>query len=390
MKKILLLPVLATLSLLAQDFESFKKEALQNSPYLQANALQLQSVEEENKITTRYKNPTLGLEASQFSQNGAASNESGYRVELTQPIRLWGVGDDRERLAQRQKLSAQKSVTLSRALFIRDLSLRFLAYKRLFKLKKLSQQEQKIAQKIATISQARFENGTIARVKYLQAEMDFKRSKNSVNALEVALTDAYYKLLAFAGIKKEQNLSSDYSFSLQSTERVPVSPGLDYLDAQEKLAAAKAELNSNKLEWFDLHAEFENEPDQDIYRLGVNIPLVVFNAKEQEKQIAKLQVKKKRLLYEQKEGANRFTLKKIVALIQKLTQLEKSTQLLETSQEELLKMYEDGYKIANINLIELQLIKNQMISTKEKLIEIQTQKEQNIIQNNYLTGAYNE
>ena len=53
-------------------------------------------------------------------------------------------------------------------------------------------------------------------------------------------------------------------------------------------------------------------------------------------------------------------------------------------------MYEDGYKIANINLVELQLIKNQMISTKEKLIEIQTQKEKNIIGYNYLTGAYNE
>ncbi len=53
-------------------------------------------------------------------------------------------------------------------------------------------------------------------------------------------------------------------------------------------------------------------------------------------------------------------------------------------------MYEDGYKIANINLVELQLIKNHMIRTQEKLIDINTKKENNIIEYNYLTGAYNE
>jgi len=390
MKKIWFIPLLITLTLCAQDFESFKEDALQNSPYLQANSLKVQSAQAVSKITTRYKNPTLGLEASQFSQNGAGSNKSGFRVEFTQPLRLWGVGDDRENLAQSQQQSAKTSVSLSRAAFIRTLSLCFVAYKRLVTLKNLALEELAISQKIAAISKARFENGTIARVKYSQAKLDVKRISNSVDTLDLAKTDAYYDLLAFAGLKQQRAIETDYSFTLQKNDTTFSSPELAFLAAEKKVAAAKAQLNANKLEWVNMRAEFEKEPDQDIYRVGVNIPLVVFNTKKEEKQIAKLQAQTKAFLYEQKESANNFTLKKIARLIEKLTALQKSTQELQASQNELLLMYEDGYKIANINLIELQLIKNQMISTKEKLIEIQTQKEKNIIGYNYLTGAYNE
>ena len=96
------------------------------------------------------------------------------------------------------------------------------------------------------------------------------------------------------------------------------------------------------------------------------------------------------MLFEQTKTAQNFTLNKTVRLINKLTALQKSTQALINAQQELLLMYEDGYKIANINLVELQLIKNQMIRTQEKLIDINRQKENNIIEYNYLTGAYNE
>ena len=390
MKKIWCITLLTTLTLCAQDFESFKQEALENSPYLKANALKVQSALQKSEITTRYKNPTLGLEASQFAQNGVSSNESGYRVELTQPVRLWCVGEDRENLGKAQEQSAKKSVTLTKAAFIRDLSLRYVAYKRLVHLQELATEELAIAQKIATISKARFENGTIARVKYLQAKMDMQRIHNSVNTLDIAKTDAYYNLLAFTGLTSQRTIEADYSFALKKSDAALKSPELEYLYANERVAAAKAELNANKLEWIDLRAEFENEPDQDIYRVGVNIPLVIFNAKTQEKQIAKLQSKQQTLLYEQKENANSFTLKKIEKLIERLSLVQQSTKVLQASQNELLLMYEDGYKIANIDLIELQLIKNQMISTKEKLIDIDTQKENNIIEYNYLTGAYNE
>jgi cobalt-zinc-cadmium efflux system outer membrane protein len=53
-------------------------------------------------------------------------------------------------------------------------------------------------------------------------------------------------------------------------------------------------------------------------------------------------------------------------------------------------MFEDAYKIANVNLLELQNIKNRVIQTKEALIKIQTAIDQNTITTNYIAGAYNE
>ena len=390
MKKRLLLPLLATLSLYAQDFEQFKEEALTKSPYLKANAMLIEQSKEQSKITTRYKNPTLALEASQFNQDASNASDNGFRIELTQPLRLWGVGSDRDALSQAQLTSAEKQVTLTRAAFIKELSLKYVAYKRLTKRETLASQELRIAQKIADISKARFESGTIARVKYLQATLDVKRAKNNLDTLTMAKTDAYYKLLSFAGLQTEPELESNYSFRLQ-TENAPLStPELAVLQSRQKEAAANAALSANKLEWLALRAEYEKEPDQAIYRVGVNIPLVVFNAKHEEKKIAKLQAQTQQLLFEQTKTAQNFTLNKTVRLIDKLSALQKSTQALINAQQELLLMYEDGYKIANINLIELQLIKNQMIRTQEKLIDINRQKENNIIEYNYLTGAYNE
>ena len=83
-------------------------------------------------------------------------------------------------------------------------------------------------------------------------------------------------------------------------------------------------------------------------------------------------------------------LKELSRSIESLSGLQLSTSELYKSQKELLIMYEDAYKIASIDLIELQVIKNQMIRTKEDAIEIELSKEQNIIQHNFLTGEYNE
>jgi cobalt-zinc-cadmium efflux system outer membrane protein len=53
-------------------------------------------------------------------------------------------------------------------------------------------------------------------------------------------------------------------------------------------------------------------------------------------------------------------------------------------------MYEDGYEISNINLLQLQDIKNRVIETKRTLIQIHTALNQNAIYTNYTQGSYNE
>ena len=388
MKKLLILPFLLA-SLQAQDFESFLAESLAKSPRLQTNALTLKQAQQRAELTTRYENPTLSVELSDFNPD-LGDNELGYRGAISQPLRLWGVGSSREALAEAQKSEAHASVKLSRASFIQKIASLYAFYKNRQNAQELAGEELLIAQKIATISQARFENGTIAKVKYIQATLDVKRVQNFLAQKKVATTTAYYQLMGFRALNEEVELDTDYNFSLTKENENRTNAQIELSKAQKDSALASSELNANKLEWITLNGEFEKEPEQSIARVSVDIPLVLFNTKSQEKQIAKFEAQKAEILTENLTQQMHFKLRELRQAIDTLTKVEETSQELLTSQKELLSMYEEGYKIANIDLIELQTIKNQLIETKENLLNITLQKELNIIQHNYLTGSYNE
>jgi hypothetical protein len=53
-------------------------------------------------------------------------------------------------------------------------------------------------------------------------------------------------------------------------------------------------------------------------------------------------------------------------------------------------MYQQSYRIAKVNLLKLQQIKEQRIINQEKILESNFAIEQNNIKINYLQGAYSE
>lgn len=388
MKLLLSIALVASLAQ-AESFETFLDTALQTSPYLESNRLNIEQSNVQARLTQRYKNPSLELELSNFSTD-ADGNKGGYRAGLSQPLRLWGIGDDRKTLATAQKAEAQSFVKLNRANFVLSTSRAYSRYKYALAREALREEELEISQTILDISRARFDNGTIARVKFMQAEVDVHRGENRLNRAKVERLSSYYQLLATAGVTETPSIDDGYEFKLALGEDATDAASLLYVKSKRASAAAKAKLNANRLEWVNLYGEFEKEPDQKIARVGVSIPLILFNAKKEEKKIAQLEAKKRELQAKNMDNSLRMRLKKIETSIEALKRLEQSTAKLLQSQEKLLAMYRDGYKIANINLVELQSIKNQMIQTKADSLEIRYSKEQNIIQYNFLVGEYNE
>jgi len=387
-KNILLSTVLcATLS--AQSFEIFLQNSIKNSPYLKANSLSIAQANERAGVTTRYENPILSIEASNFSSDVGRS-EVGYRAAISQPIRLWGISANRKDFANTQTSEAKSLVTLNRANLVANLSLLYIDYKSSVNVERLAEEELLISQKISLISKEHYENGTIARVKYIQAKLDASRVENTLNERKAATITTYYALLGLAGANEEVDIETAHKFVLSSNNSLENSAEIDYLKKQGLRASAEAELNANKLEWINLYGEFEQEPDQDIARVGVDIPLIFFNTKSEEKRIAKLQAKKLKLLTTNISNTRTMKLREIEKSLSVLDMLSRSTQILLASQQELLSMYEDAYKEASVNLIELQIIKNQMILTKEKAIIIKRQQEQKIVEHNLLTGEYND
>jgi cobalt-zinc-cadmium efflux system outer membrane protein len=217
-------------------------------------------------------------------------------------------------------------------------------------------------------------------------EMIQIRNENlSLNAMQ-----SYYDLLKQAGINEEIELDTEHEFEITLVEGNTLNPDVLSLYSEQDKALSQAAVNSNKVEWMRLFTEYENEPEQDIARIGVSLPLAFFNTKSQEKQIARLQADKADLLIKNTNAQLDIENSRLQKQKQRLTRLKgQNTKVLET-EIELLEMFEEGYKIANINLLELQDIKNKVIETKERLINIKTALNQNAIHTNYLKGSYNE
>lgn len=387
-KNILISGLLCTF-LSADSFDTFLQQAIQNSPYLKSSALAVDQAKEQGSAISRYKNPTLELEFSDFAPD-VGSSDNGYRINISQPIRLWGVGNNRKALATSTIKSADAIMIQNKAIFIRDISMAYTSYANTKSLLGLGKQELDIAKKIYDISSARHEAGTISRGIMLQSKIDYETVVINNEAISLRANQSYYSLLRTAGIKQEISLDIDYTFSLHVDASIQNNPNLVVLKTQQKQALSQAMLNTNKVEWMNVFAELENEPDQDITRIGINFPLAVFNTKSQEVQIAKLQAARSGLLIDNQQRQLSIDMSRLQKERSSLNILQDKNQEILTSEEELLKMYQDGYKIANFNLLQLQDIKNKLIQTKRSLIQIKTALDQNAITSNYNQGLYND
>lgn len=118
--------------------------------------------------------------------------------------------------------------------------------------------------------------------------------------------------------------------------------------------------------------------------------MALFNTKSQEKQIAKLEADKAELLIKNEDAKVKIEIIRLQKQRDLLGVLKSKNEQTLKTQIKLLAMFEEAYKIANINLLELQNIKNSVIKTKESLVKIDTALNQNTITTNYISGAYNE
>lgn len=388
LKNIIISGLLCSL-LVAESFDNFLQRAIENSPYLKSSALGVEQAKEEGSIITRYKNPSLELEYSRFEPDFGDS-DNGFRANLTQPIRLLGVGEDRERFSHATIESANALLIQKRATFIRDISLSYTLYSEQKMLLSLGNEELKIAEKIYGISKARYEVGTISRGVMLQSKVAFEMIKIRNESLSLVAMQKYYDLLKQAGVNQEIQLDTEYKFVNKASVDNSQNPKVLSLYREQKKALSQEAIYSNKIEWINLYAEYENEPEQDIARVGISLPLTLFNTKSQEKQIARLKAKEVDLLIQNENTQLNIQSNRLQKQDQTLLRLKNQNTEILVTELELLEMFKDGYKISNINLLELQDIKNRVIETKVRLIQIKTALNKNAIISNYMQGSYNE
>jgi cobalt-zinc-cadmium efflux system outer membrane protein len=388
LKSILILGLLCTF-LSADNFDNFLQKAIKNSTYLESNLLSIKQAQTQGEILNRYQNPSLEVEYSKFSPS-SQNSYNGYRVNYTQPIRLWGVSDDNKALTSSIVKNTLAIYSKNKALFIKNISIAFTKYVQDKILLKLSNEELKIAKNIYNISSARYDNGTISRSLMLQAKIDYDSVQIKNEKLKSISIDSYYNLLQITGIKQEIDLNPSHTFNILTNDDNSNNPELLILKSVQDKVYSQAKLNSNKVSWINIFLEYETEMEQDITRFGVNIPLAIFDKKSQEKQLASIQVNRSKLLILNEKKSINITNKKLKLQRQSLQRLKLKHKHLLISELELLDMFANGYKIANINLLQLQDIKNKVISTKRNIILINTKLDINALNTNYNQGLYND
>lgn len=381
--------IYSTQVLNAEDFDQFLKQAIKKSPYLQSSAIEVEQAKQLASKQLRYTNPSFEVGYSKYnSDNGA--NDNGYNLSISQEIRLSGVSNDKKNLSNAIINNATSTYFTNKSKFIRDISVDFTIYAQEKKLSELGKKSLHIAKTIYDLSKKRYEVGSISRSDTLQAKVSFLEVQVQNKALELKSMESYYSLLKRAGIKKNIKIDTKYDFSLNDSENYTNSPELLNIKTQQEIVKAQTTLEANTIESVSINGSYTKEPDQTVNGISVSIPLAVFNTKSEEKVIAKLENQKTNLLIENKTNLINTEIKKLLQQRISLEDLKNQNEKVLLLKKELLEMFFEKYKISQATILELQNVKNKLISTTSDLIKIKTALNQNTIYLNYLKGELNE
>jgi len=375
--------------LYAQSYEELLEQAVNNNINLQLIQNKQEQISLSGEIERRYKNPNLELEIADFSsQFFTKSNSFGGRVGISQAILLPHIKKDKEVITHTQIEVAQKQYKLEKSNFIYNFNMKYLAYKKAQKLAKLQSQSVALSSEILETVTQRYQEGAVAKSDYLEASLEYNKTKNKKENLLFKVAKAKNELFVFANISNQRSIESEHLF-LPSQKNLS-HPSIELSHAKNQVSQAKIELLKHSIDSVELFSELESEPNQDVFRVGVSITLPIFNSNRQERQLEKINIANQKLFSQNKESILMLQVEQLKSENIQLEKLKENYQSRIISQEQLFEMYKQSYTIAKVNLLKLQQTKKRRIQNQEKILETNFAIEQNIIKTNYLQGAYSE
>ena len=377
------------LNLHAQTYEALLELAINNNAQLQITGNQQEEKSLEGTITTRLKNPTLEVGVADFSSRRLLrENEIGWSVGLSQSLLLPSVKADKKKLTQSQVELAKQNYQLEKSMFIYRFNLNYLAYKEALQKELLQTESLAISKKILAVTQGRFSAGSIAKTELLQAQIEQSEALSYAKVLSLETLQQKNTLLRFANLEKNTELDAEHTFVQNST--VSTHPLLVLTQKKEEVSLAKLAVASHNIESIELFSEIEAEPDQDIFRVGISLALPIFNQRSEEKQLAKIAISNQKLALALGKKLLALELAQLQKEIVVQEVLKSNYEALILEEEQLLTMYQEGYAIAKVNLLKLNMLKKKLLDNRECLLEVTLAIEKNIIKINYLQGGQNE
>ncbi len=391
MKHTILFVMLGMIYAFGMDYHTFKTKALKHTMILKQQHLTLQAVQAKNSIALRTANPTLSFELSHYDAKGA-ERRLGYTTEISQSVRTGSYLDALRSKADATKRLAEALVTEGRAGYLKELEMLYTAYVYECKMLKLLEEEYKLSQKVTEMVKARYKGGSEKKVAYLRAKAQTLRLKTQRYATQQERTRRYHQLLAIAGLRKKVKLTQRFIYPVSAKIRIrhTPSPKEQILKAKIERYRSEYRINQSRLRNYELYAGAEREPEQSIFRVGVSLPLPLFNDRSEERALAKLKMAQTRLESQQLALDTKAQKQILRSSIRTLTAQYHALKALQKQQKELVALLQEGYEIAQGSLFELMGEKQNLIQTKKALIETDKMRNEAIIALHFLQGTYNE
>ncbi len=372
------------------DFQSFKKELLTTSKTLQSNAMQESLAQSENALLLLSQDPSLDLAFSRYKpQKG--DDENGFSAGFSHSIRTSGYYDALREQASASGASAKAKKLLFKATFIKNIEQLYTEYVYAYKHYEQRQHAYTIAQEISAMAYQQYTYGTKSKTHFLQAKNDALIAKTLISSAKLQVKRLLAKLHALSGIQREIDLDKTYIYPLTPLRASTLhSPTKVMIEAQEKRLSSELAISTNPIKSFALHGEFEKEPEQDIARLGLSLPLPLFNRSSKSQELAKLKRVQARLENEQILFSESVKAQTLLKSINDLVTQHQEYQTLEKTQKKLVTLFQEGYKISKGSLLELLNAKKSWLQSQERLIALEKEINLQKIELFYLQGKYND
>ena len=373
----------------AISYEELLELALQNNASLQINKSQEERTRLKGEIQTRLKNPNIEFEVANFSsQRVLRDNAFGTRVGISQSLLLPSVKEDKKALTQSRVEVAKQNFELTKLEFIYRFNMHYLALREAVEKERLQKEALAISEKILSVVEGRFNAGSIAKSEVLQARIEKNEVLSQGKQRSLESLAKKNVLLQFANLEEHLNVEVEHMFRVSTNSTLH--PLLKLSQKKEAVAKAQLAVASHNIQNINLFSEIEAEPDQDIFRIGISIPLAVFNKRDEEKQLAKIAINNQKLALASGKRALALELRQLQNEIAQEEALKVDYEALVEEENRLLSMYQQGYRLAKVNLLKLSNIKKELLMTKENLLATRFSIEKNIIKINYLQGADHE
>jgi cobalt-zinc-cadmium efflux system outer membrane protein len=376
----------------AEDFRYLLNKAIESNSNLKSSEIEIDLVKEKGSILTRFNNPTIDLNYSNYKFKEQINKDNGYGVSLTQKIVPWNVANDKTRLSETTIKNEVDKYNLDKQEFIKELSIKYTIYAKNKKFFNVIKESEDIANKVYDISNQQYKVGAISKAELLQSEIELMDIKKKKDELNLEIMNTYYDLIRFSGIDQEIhfNLESDYKFKITKSINLEKNPFINSEESKKDMLLAEAKLDSNIIDSFDLIYSYSEEPDQIVNQVGISLPLPIFNIKSEEGKIAKLEAMKMNLLVNKEKQQALMEYEKLVKERVLLEDLKKKNETVLKLQLDALEISMEKLKMFKISIFDIQNSKIKLIQTMTDIINIETALNQNAISINYIQGEHND